>query len=45
MAPACVPPLWEGCDAQMDDAVQADPDWGLAAQPPSDYEVDQHVNW
>lgn len=45
IAPAHGPPLWEGCDAQVDDAVQIEPDWGLAAQPASDYEVDQRINW
>lgn len=40
------PPLWEdGGDAQMDDGVQTEPDWDMAAQPVPDYEVDQRVNW
>ena len=36
------PPLWEGCDAPVDDGAQGEPDWDLAAQPD---EVDQRVNW
>ena len=43
------PLLWDGCDAQMDDGVQIEPDWATdwdwAAQPAPDYEVDQRVNW
>ena len=39
------PPLWDDCDAQKDDGVQAEPDWDMAAQPAPDYEVDQRVNW
>jgi len=45
ITPARGPPLWEGCDAQVDDGVQGDPDWDLAAQPAPDYVVDQRVNW
>lgn len=47
VAPARGPPLWEDCDAQMDDAVQIEPDWGdwdLAAQVAPDF-ADQRVNW
>lgn len=29
----------------MDDGVQIDPDWDLAAQPAPDYEVNQRTNW
>jgi hypothetical protein len=29
----------------MDDGVQSEPDWGLAAQPAPDYDVDQRINW
>ena len=40
------PPLWEDCDAQMDDGAQIEPaDWDLAAQPAPDFEVDQRINW
>ena len=42
ITPARGPPLWEGCDAPVDDGAQGEPDWDLAAQPD---EVDQHVNW
>jgi len=45
ISPAHGPPLWEGCDAQMDDAVPSEPDWDLAAQPAPDYELDQRINW
>ncbi len=41
ISPARGPPLWEDCDAQMDDGVHIAPDWDLAAQPAPDYEVDQ----
>ena len=45
ISPARGPPLWEGCDAPVDDGAQGEPDWDLAAQPAPDYEVDQRVNW
>ena len=46
IAPARGPPLWADCDAQTDDGAQIEPaDWGLAAQPAPDYEVDQRVSW
>ena len=49
ISPARRPPLWEGCDAQMDDGVQIEPDWATdwdgAAQAAPDYEVDQRINW
>jgi len=45
ISPARGPPLWEGGDAQMDDGVQSEPDWDLAAQPAPDYDVDQRINW
>ncbi len=45
IAPARGPPLWDDCDAQMDDGAQIEPDWDLAAQPAPDYEIDQRVNW
>lgn len=49
VAPARGPPLWEDCDAQADDAVHIEPDWGtgwdLAAQVAPDFNADQRVNW
>ncbi len=45
IASARGPPLWDDCDAQKDDGVQAELDWDMAAQPAPDYEVDQRVNW
>ena len=49
ISPARGPPLWDDCDAQVDDGVQSEPDWAtdwdLAAQPAPDYEVDQRINW
>jgi hypothetical protein len=37
LSPARGPPLWEDCDAQVDDRVQIAPDWDLAEQPAPDY--------
>jgi hypothetical protein len=37
--------LWDDCDAQVDEEVQIEPDWDLAAPAAPDYEVDQRVNW
>jgi hypothetical protein len=45
ITPARGPPLWEDCDSQVDDRVQSEPDWDLAAQPAPDFEVDQRINW
>ena len=45
IAPARGPPLWENGDAQVDDGVQIEADWDMAAQPAPDYCVDQRVNW
>jgi hypothetical protein len=46
ISPARGPPLWEdGGDAQMDDEVQSEPDWDLAAQPAPDFDADRQVNW
>jgi hypothetical protein len=45
ISPARGPPLWEDCEAQMDDGVQTEPDWDMAAQPAPDFEVDQRVSW
>jgi hypothetical protein len=45
ISPARGPPLWGGCDAQLDDGGPGEPDWDLAAQPAPDYEVDQRINW
>ena len=41
------PPLWDDCDAQVDEGVEVElePDWDLAAQPAPDYGVDQRDNW
>ena len=44
ISPARGPPLWEGCDAQVDDGVQSEPDWDLAAQPAPGYCVDRQDN-
>lgn len=45
ISPARGPPLWEDCDAQVDDGWQSEPDWDLAAHPAPDFEVDKQVNW
>jgi hypothetical protein len=45
ISPARGPPLWENCNAQVDDGVQIEPDWDLAARPVPDYELDQRINW
>ena len=45
ITPARGPPLWDECDAPLDEGVQALPDWDLAAQPALDYQVDQRVGW
>ena len=45
IAPARGPPLWEGCDAQVGEGADVEPDWDIAAQPAPDYEVDQRINW
>jgi hypothetical protein len=45
ITPARGPPLWDECDAPLDEGVQALPDWDLAAQPAPDYQVDQRVSW
>jgi hypothetical protein len=45
ISPARGPPLWDDCDAQMDDGVHIEPDWDLAAQPAPDYCVDQRTGW
>ena len=44
ISPARGSPLWDECDAQMGEGVEVEPDWGLAAQPAPDFEVDQRVN-
>ena len=38
-------PLWHGCDAQIAEVVEIEPEWGLAAQPAPDLAVDQRINW
>jgi hypothetical protein len=46
ISPARGPPLWDDCDAQMDEGVHIEPaDWDLAAQPAPDFEVDQRISW
>ena len=45
ISPARGPPLWDACDAQMDDAVDVGPDWDDAAQPAPEFEVDQRISW
>jgi hypothetical protein len=45
IAPARGPPLWEGCDAQVGEGSQIEPDSDLAAQSAPDYEMDQRVSW
>jgi hypothetical protein len=45
ITPARGPPLWDGCNAQMGDGVEVEPDWDEAAQPAPDFEVDQRVSW
>ena len=43
VAPARGLPLWNDCDAQVDDGAQIEPDRDLAAQPAPDFDVDQRV--
>ncbi len=44
--PAAVPDVrWADGDAQVDDGVQIEADWDMAAQPAPDYCLDQRVNW
>jgi len=45
ITPARGPPLWDDCHAQAGEGSQVEPDWDMAAQPATDYEVDQRVNW
>ena len=45
ISPACGPPLWEDCDAQVGEGTQIEPDWDLASQPSPDFDDDQRVNW
>ena len=45
ISPARGPPLWGGCDAQMGEGVDVEPDWDQPAQAAPDYKVDQRVNW
>jgi hypothetical protein len=45
ITPAGGPPLWDEIDAQVDEGVNGEPDWVLAAQPAPDFDVDQRVNW
>jgi hypothetical protein len=45
LCPARGPPSRDDCDAQVDDGVQSEPDWDLAALPAPDCEVDQRISW
>jgi hypothetical protein len=45
ITPARGPPLWDGCEAQMDEGVDVEPDWDEAAQPAPDFEANQRVSW
>ena len=45
IAPAREPPLWDDCGGAPGEGMQIGPDWDLVAQPSSDYEVDQRINW
>ena len=45
ISPARGPPLWDDCDAPVGEAVGVQPDWDMAAQAATDYEVDQRTNW
>jgi hypothetical protein len=45
IAPARGPPLWDGCGVPMGDGVEIEPDWDEAAQPATDFGVDQRVSW
>lgn len=46
ITPARGPPLWEDCDALVDDRVQGEPqDWDETAQVAPDDEADQRVSW
>ncbi len=45
ITPARGPPLWDGCDVQMGEGVDVEPDWDKAAQPAPDFEADQRVSW
>ncbi len=44
ISPVRGPPLWDDCDAQAGEAVDAVPDWDVATQAAPDYEVDQRIN-
>ena len=44
ISPALGPPLWDDRDAQVGEGAGGEPDWGMAAQSVSDYEVHQRVN-
>jgi hypothetical protein len=37
--------VWDGCDAQIGEGVELEPDWDEAAQLAPDFEVDQRVSW
>ena len=44
ITPASGPPLWDGCDAQMGEGVDVEPNGDEAAQPAPDFEADQRVS-
>lgn len=45
ITPARGSPLWDGCNAQMGDGVDVEPDRDEAAQVAPEDEVDQRVSW
>ena len=45
ITPARGPPLWDGCDAQIGEGVELEPDGDEAAQLAPDFEADQRVSW
>jgi hypothetical protein len=45
ITPARGPPLWDDGNAQAGEGSPIEPDWEVAAQPASDFEVDQRISW
>lgn len=45
ITPARGPPLWDYCDAQAGEGVDAVPEWDQGGQAAPDYQVDQRTNW
>lgn len=37
--------VWDGCDAQIGEGVEVEPDWDEADQLAPDFEADQRVSW